>query len=111
MDMISDIYIITVFIAEGNTTYANANIAMIIVNWLIQLLIVRHIHDQEVRLIHTDTVNVALHNIVEGVYVSGDAMGAQMVQVVLKSRPCVSDRARQRAKQAQKSLHLPSRLG
>ena len=40
MDMISDIYIISVFFKEGKTGYANANIAMIMVNWLIQLAIV-----------------------------------------------------------------------
>ena len=38
--MISDIYIITVFFAEGSTTYAYANIVMIVANWLWQLLIV-----------------------------------------------------------------------
>ena len=40
MDMISDIYIISVFFAEGNDTYAYANIAMIAANWLFQLLVV-----------------------------------------------------------------------
>ena len=38
--MITDIYMIWFFYVEGETTFANANIAMIIVNWLIQLLIV-----------------------------------------------------------------------
>jgi hypothetical protein len=40
MDMLSDIYIITVFEAEGNTTYAKANIITIGVNIFLQLLIV-----------------------------------------------------------------------
>ena len=40
MDMISDMYIISVFFAEGQYSYAYANIAMIMANWLIQLLIV-----------------------------------------------------------------------
>ena len=40
MDMISDIYIITVFLKEGKTSYAYANIIMIGVNWVIQLIIV-----------------------------------------------------------------------
>ena len=40
MDMTSDIYIITVFLKEGKTSYAYANIIMIGVNWLLQLLIV-----------------------------------------------------------------------
>ena len=40
MDMISDIYIITVFLKEGKTSYAYANIMMIGVNWLIQLFLV-----------------------------------------------------------------------
>ena len=40
MDMISDLYIITVFLKEGKTSYAYANIMMILTNWLFQLLIV-----------------------------------------------------------------------
>jgi hypothetical protein len=40
MDMISDIYMVRVFLAEGNDAYANANIAMIGVNWLFQLIVV-----------------------------------------------------------------------
>ena len=37
MDMISDMYIISVFLKEGKTTYAYANITMISVNWFIQV--------------------------------------------------------------------------
>ena len=38
--MITDIYMIQLFYAEGKTSFANANIAMIAANWFIQLLIV-----------------------------------------------------------------------
>ena len=38
--MITDIYMIRLFYAEGQYGYANANVAMIIVNWLLQLIIV-----------------------------------------------------------------------
>ena len=38
--MITDIYMIKVFYSEGKHTYANTNIAMIMVNCLIQLFIV-----------------------------------------------------------------------
>ena len=40
MDMISDLYIVTVFLKEGKYGYAYANIMMILTNWLFQLLIV-----------------------------------------------------------------------
>lgn len=40
MDLISDMYIISVFFAEGKNSYAYANIAMITMNWFFQLLIV-----------------------------------------------------------------------
>ena len=39
-DMISDIYIITVFREEEKDTYANANIGMIVANWFIQVFVV-----------------------------------------------------------------------
>ena len=38
-DMISDIYIITVFRSEEKDTYANANIGLIFANWALQLII------------------------------------------------------------------------
>ena len=40
MDMITDMYIISVFLQEGKNGYAYANIAMIMANWVIQLCIV-----------------------------------------------------------------------
>ena len=38
--MITDIYMIRLFYAEGKKSYANANIAMILVNWFIQVFFV-----------------------------------------------------------------------
>ena len=40
MDLMSDIYVSSIFYAEGRNSYANANIAMIVLNWFIQLWIV-----------------------------------------------------------------------
>ena len=40
MDLISDIYMIEVFYAEGKNAYANANVAMLIANWLFQIMTV-----------------------------------------------------------------------
>ena len=38
--MISDIYMIQLFYAEGKTSFANANVAMITMNWFFQLVLV-----------------------------------------------------------------------
>jgi hypothetical protein len=40
MDMISDVYMISVFFEEGQTSIAIGNICMIGINWLMQLIIV-----------------------------------------------------------------------